>query len=363
MIDPIFGGTFWHLQNPDRSWEKWLICGWWSIIRPLFFWGGVHVILFGLLGISSSSLNWWKPRIRSNASCSGITLVQHKVTSSETTCCPMDSLSCGGCMKYASGQCAKCVGGFLLKDGKCTACISTVGWTNELGDTCDAIPAADCNDRPVNGLSSNQACCQCNGGEKSATPFTYPDTRFAVGAAVSLKPLPRTAERYSVDSGCGFAAHNLTIDGATGAITSTQNPTKPFTVQCEVSAHQALHLVSTVKVSVTVEFMSYGAGALIFSSGVTSYPVALGSPAADWTDFGMVCAPEAPWLSIASSGAVLHFIKHFRWCCDGHGDAWWRLCGHWWIRLCGLSQATGWRWISKTKHHLCSVEAKTVANT
>ena len=262
------------------------------------------MILFGLLGISSSSLNWWKPRIRSNASCSGITLVQHKVTSSETTCCPMDSLSCGGCMKYASGQCAKCVGGFLLKDGKCTACISTVGWTNELGDTCDAIPAADCNDRPVNGLSSNQACCQCNGGEKSATPFTYPDTRFAVAAAVSLKPLPRTAERYSVDSGCGFAAHNLTIDGATGAITSTQNPTKPFTVQCEVSAHQALHLVSTVKVSVTVEFMSYGAGALIFSSGVTSYPVALGSPAADWTDFGMVCAPEAPWLSIASSGAV-----------------------------------------------------------
>ena len=121
-----------------------------------------------------------------------------------------------------------------------------------------AIPAADCNDRPVNGLSSNQACCQCNGGEKSATPFTYPDTPLLqLEAAVSLKPLPRTAERYSVDSGCGFAAHNLTIDGATGAITSTQNPTKPFTVQCEVSAHQALHLVSTVKVSVTVEFMSY----------------------------------------------------------------------------------------------------------
>ena len=207
-------------------------------------------------------------------------------------------------MNYASGRCAKCLGGFVLKDGTCTACISTVGWTNELGDTCDAIPAADCNDRPVNGISSNQACCQCNGGEKSATPFSYPDTRFAVGAAVSLKPLPRTAERYSVDSGCGFAAHNLTVDGATGAITSTQNPTKPFSVECEVSAHQALHLVSTVKVSVTVEFMSYGAGALFFSSSVTSYPVTLGSAAADWNDFGMVCAPEAPWLSIASSGAV-----------------------------------------------------------
>ena len=216
----------------------------------------------------------------------------------------MDSLSCGGCAKYASSKCERCKGGFLLKDGKCTACISTVGWTNELGETCDALTAADCNDRPVNGLSSNQACCQCNGGEKSATPFTYPDTRFAVGAAVELKPVPRTAERYSVNADCGFAAHNLTIDGATGAIKSTKSPTKPFTVQCEVTAHQAVHLVSTVKVTVAVEFMSYGAGALFFSSSVTSYPVALASAAADWTDFGMVCAPEAPWLGIASSGVV-----------------------------------------------------------
>ena len=245
-----------------------------------------------------------RTRIHSNATCSGIKLVDFDTTSSSTSCCPTDSLSCGGCAKYASSKCERCKGGFLLKDGKCTACISTVGWTNELGETCDALTAADCNDRPVNGLSSNQACCQCNGGEKSATPFTYPDTRFAVGAAVELKPVPRTAERYSVNADCGFAAHNLTIDGATGAIKSTKSPTKPFTVQCEVTAHQAVHLVSTVKVTVAVEFMSYGAGALFFSSSVTSYPVALASAAADWTDFGMVCAPEAPWLGIASSGVV-----------------------------------------------------------
>lgn len=245
------------------------------------------------------------PRTHSitNATCSGITLVDFTYRTS-TTCCPSDSLSCGGCAKYASGKCEKCLGGFHLKDGKCTACLSTPGWTNEVGATCDALTAANCNDRPVNGLSSNQACCHCSGGQKSPTPFAYPDTRFAVGAAVDLKPMPRTAERYSVNSDCGFAAHNLTIDGATGAIQSSKKTMMPFSVQCEVTAHQALHLVETVKVTVSVEFMSYGATALFFSSGVTSYPIALSSAAADWTDFSMVCAPEAPWITISSSGSV-----------------------------------------------------------
>ena len=245
------------------------------------------------------------PRTHSitNATCSGITLVDFTYRTS-TTCCPLDSLSCGGCAKYASGKCEKCLGGFHLKDGKCTACLSTPGWTNEVGATCDALTAANCNDRPVNGLSSNQACCHCSGGQKSPTPFAYPDTRFAVGAAVDLAPMPRTAERYSVNSDCGFAAHNLTIDGATGAIQSSKKTMMPFSVQCEVTAHQALHLVETVKVTVSVEFMSYGATALFFSSGVTSYPIALSSAAADWTDFSMVCAPEAPWITISSSGSV-----------------------------------------------------------
>eukprot|EP00434_Breviolum_minutum_P024441 symbB.v1.2.021585.t1/scaffold1832.1/size99513/1 len=238
-----------------------------------------------------------------NATCSGITLVDFTYRTS-TTCCPLDSLSCGGCAKYASGKCEKCLGGFHLKDGKCTACLSTPGWTNEVGATCDALTDANCNDRPVNGLSSNQACCHCSGGQKSPTPFAYPDTRFAVGAAVDLAPMPRTAERYSVNSDCGFAAHNLTIDGATGAIQSSKKTMMPFSVQCEVTAHQALHLVETVKVTVSVEFMSYGATALFFSSGVTSYPIALSSAAADWTDFSMVCAPEAPWITISSSGSV-----------------------------------------------------------
>ena len=62
-------------------------------------------------------------------------------------------------------------------------------------------------------------------------------------------------------------------------------------------------MVETVKVSVSVDPMTYGASALVFSPTVTSYPVIASTPA-DWRDFSLVCAPEAPWLSISSSGVL-----------------------------------------------------------
>lgn len=174
-----------------------------------------------------------------DATCSGITLVNFGVNTSKTTCCPEDSLSCGGCQVYSSGKCEKCLGGYRLGE-MCEACANTLGWTNELGQTCDGVTMSGCNDRPVTGQSSNQACCICGGGTKSPTPFMYPDKRFALGDEVMLKPLPRTARRYSLNADCGLGAHNLTFDGTTGAIYySSQKPTKAFSVQCEVSAHQA----------------------------------------------------------------------------------------------------------------------------
>ena len=175
-----------------------------------------------------------------DATCSGITLVNFGVNTSKTTCCPEDSLSCGGCQVYSSGKCEKCLGGYRLQGEMCEACANTLGWTNELGQTCDGITMSGCNDRPVTGQSSNQACCICGGGTKSPTPFMYPDKRFALGDEVMLKPLPRTARRYSLNADCGLGAHNLTFDGTTGAIYySSQKPLKAFSVQCEVSAHQA----------------------------------------------------------------------------------------------------------------------------
>ncbi|CAJ1404124.1 unnamed protein product [Effrenium voratum] len=236
-------------------------------------------------------------------SCNGIPLVAYHVDTSETTCCPTESLECAGCAKY-SGKCEKCRGGFVTVANRCVSCLSTVGWTNELNQTCDALTVADCNDRPVNGQSNKQACCLCGGGVKSPTPFQYPDARFVVGADVVLKPLPRTAARYSVNSDCALAAHNLTLDGETGAISYAANklkPAKAFSVQCEVTAHQDVGLEETVKVSVIVDSMTYGSGALIFDT-VTKYSVA--TETSEWKDFSMICAPDAPWLSISAAGEV-----------------------------------------------------------
>ena len=240
-------------------------------------------------------------------SCSGITLVRFHPNTSTTSCCPSDSLSCGGCASYASGKCDACLGGYELKYGVCLACIGTAGWTNELGETCDAINITGCNDRPVNGQSSNQACCLCKGGHKSPTPFAYPDARFVVGAAVHLAPVPRTAKRYSLNVDCGFAAYNLTLNGETGEISyeaSKQKPTKAFSVQCEVTAHQGVGLVSTTKVSVSVDFMNYGSNALIFSATMKSFAISTSTASSEWKDYSMTCAPAAPWLSLSASGQL-----------------------------------------------------------
>ena len=78
-------------------------------------------------------------------------------------------------------------------------------WTNERGQTCDAIHAAGCNDKPVNGQSSNQACCICVATRVQLLSHTQ--TRVS-----SLLVQPRTANRYSC-ADCGFVSHNLTLCG------------------------------------------------------------------------------------------------------------------------------------------------------
>ena len=184
------------------------------------------------------------------------------------------------------------------------ACLSTIDWVNEKGESCDRIKEEDCNDRPVNGQSSMQACCKCKVGHKSPTPFKYADKRFAVGVPIYLEPLPRTATRYSVNGDCNLAAYNLTLDGNTGVISyqgSMARPVKSFSVQCEVTAHQGVGLSETVKVSVTAEHMTYPSAVLVFSQKTSSYP-AIASGALQ--DFSMVCAPEQPWLSVDASGTV-----------------------------------------------------------
>lgn len=232
-------------------------------------------------------------------SCDGITLVEYGVTTKNTSCCPSDSIKCAGCAMYdtVAESCKKCQGGYIMQDGLCVACEDTVGWVTKEGATCDSLSGAMCNDRPVNGESSKQACCKCGGGKKLATPFQYADKRYAMGGDIDMVPLPRTATRYSVNSACEFSAHNITMNGSTGHISYAPGkdpPQKPFGVACEVTAHQAAGLSETVKVAVNVDWFTYGASVLVFSPSTVGF-----SPETDqgtWQEYGMVCTPEAPWL-------------------------------------------------------------------
>ncbi|CAE7865610.1 ACBP4 [Symbiodinium microadriaticum] len=244
-------------------------------------------------------------RVRDGDPCPGeITLWQFFHNETSTSCCPSNSTDCAGCAMFSAGKCQKCEDGYLRQNGTCVACLSTIDWVNEKGESCDRIKEEDCNDRPVNGQSSKQACCNCNGGHKSPTPFKYADKRFAVGVPIYLEPLPRTATRYSVNGECNLAAYNLTLDGSTGVISyqgSMAPPVKAFSVQCEVTAHEGVGLSETVKVSVTAEHMTYSSAVLVFSQKTSSYPVA---SSGTLQDFSMVCAPEQPWLSVDASGTV-----------------------------------------------------------
>ncbi|CAE7230910.1 unnamed protein product [Symbiodinium sp. CCMP2592] len=78
------------------------------------------------------------------------------------------------------------------------------------------LASSECNDEKVRGQSSNEACCQCGGGVVTPTPFSYPNRRWSLDSDIVMKPEPRTALRYTVDSKCELAAHNLTIDSSTG---------------------------------------------------------------------------------------------------------------------------------------------------
>ncbi|CAE7331786.1 ACBP2, partial [Symbiodinium necroappetens] len=244
-------------------------------------------------------------RDRDSDLCPGeLTLWQFFHNETTTSCCPSNSTECAGCAVFSEGKCQKCEDGYLSRNGTCVACLSTIDWVTENGVSCDRITEADCNDRPVKGQSSNQACCKCNGGHKTPTPFKYADKRFSVGVPVYLEPLPRTATRYSVNGDCNLAARNLTLDGSTGVISyqaSMARPTEAFSVQCEITAHQGVGLSETVKVSVVVEHMTYPSAVLVFSQKTPSYPVAASGML---QDFSMVCAPEQSWLSVDASGTV-----------------------------------------------------------
>ena len=238
----------------------------------------------------------------STASCPGqLTLKAFSRSSYSETCCAEGSLSCAGCASHSGSSCTSCAGGFLKMNGKCTSCADAVGWVNRQGRTCAQLTTSDCDHIKVKGLSSTEACCICDGGSVTPTPFAYDMKHWALGQSVSLKPHPRTAERYSLNEGCQLAEYNLTMNGNTGEVFSVPGTTvsEPFSLECTVTAHQTPSASYEATVRVSMDFLAYDMP-LLFSG--SSFTVA--KAAGTWKDFKVICAPEATWLSISSTGTL-----------------------------------------------------------
>ncbi|CAE7940472.1 unnamed protein product [Symbiodinium sp. KB8] len=205
------------------------------------------------------------------------------------SCCKQ---ACAGCAYFSGNACQRCAGGFILREGQCTACTSSGGWLSVDGKSCMQLAAGDCSDEKVRGQSSNEACCQCGGGVVTPTPFSYPNSRWSLDSNIVLKPEPRTALRYTVDSKCELAAHNLTMDSSTGEISymagraKNQAIPKPFMPQ---------ETGQTPASSVTL---------LFHDDSEEKLPLTTGS---GWSKFELGCAPEVSWLSIVASTGALRY--------------------------------------------------------
>eukprot|EP00435_Cladocopium_sp_Y103_P000050 s4143_g1.t1 len=220
------------------------------------------------------------------------------------TCCPEGSLRCAGCAQYSGSTCQQCSGGFISRSSKCVSCADTSGWVNRGGLTCSQLSTSDCNDVKVKGISSNEACCKCNGGAVTPTPFAYEVKHWALGEQVSMKPRPRTAQRYSLDEGCALAEYNLTMDGSTGAITQvpgTAAHKEPFSIECTVTAHQTSTATFEAKVRIAMDWFAYGVPLLLFP-GSDSFPAS--KAPGTWKDFAVRCAPNTAWLQVSSTGTL-----------------------------------------------------------
>ncbi|CAK9058718.1 Uncharacterized protein SCF082_LOCUS31246 [Durusdinium trenchii] len=193
-------------------------------------------------------------------------------------CCPWGATWCGGCAEpnLEGTACKRCRGGWVLDSGHCTAC-ADMAWHDSEGRNCYGVAEASaCSGQPFHGLSANTACCACGGGLRVATSFGYYTEPILVGdSRVVGHPLPRTAERYSVDSTCQLLKFNLTLDGTTGELKLAPHCSTfgcggaqgDFSVTCTITAHEGeLSTSAMLRVSGS-KWMVWESEALIVPSG------------------------------------------------------------------------------------------------
>ena len=119
-------------------------------------------------------------------SSAGIPIFQPSTDGSHSVvCCRYDALYCAGCAELteAGDACETCAGGYTQKDdGTCEACMDMIDWESTTFFSCSALSPDGCTDEKFDQFSSREACCQCGGGLRSATPFNYYVGATVVGA-------------------------------------------------------------------------------------------------------------------------------------------------------------------------------------
>lgn len=215
-----------------------------------------------------------------------------------------------------------------------TYCISGIEghWVeNQSGDMSEfALPTFHSpGSSPVapTGLSSNEACCKCGGGQRTATPFTYFVDGLVVGEETVVgHPVPRTAARYFVDKDCEMSKHGLTINSETGALELLPDcsavgcgSSEPFTVSCTITAEQSSYLRASAAMSVVAyQKFSYGNNPLVFDGSGVSYSPVVASDFLGTAPYKVLCSPsdasnaltfnentgELTWSSTETTGGV-----------------------------------------------------------
>ena len=150
------------------------------------------------------------------------------------------------------------------------------------------------------GLSSNEACCKCGGGQRAATPFTYFVEGLVVGQATVVgHPVPRTAARYFVDKDCELSKHGLTINSETGALELHSNcsvgcgSSEPFTVSCTITAEQTSFVTASAEITVVAyPKFSYGNNPLVFYGSGVSYSPVVAQVLGQATFNQVLCSPS-----------------------------------------------------------------------
>ncbi|CAK9083111.1 unnamed protein product [Durusdinium trenchii] len=181
-------------------------------------------------------------------------------------------------------------------------------WENKEGQNCYSLVESDsCDDEKFKGFSSNEACCHCGGGHRTATPFTYFVGATVVGATEIVgHPVPRTASKYSVDKDCELAKYGLTIEASTGQLAFTSSCsvvgcgtiTEAFSVSCTITAEQdGSYLTTSALLTVNAQLgLSYGNAPVVFmddpSVKTTYSPALTAALAASSPTFQLACSPS-----------------------------------------------------------------------